>query len=200
MGISHKSDNLFVRPKLLLRRYFLDKYHPTPPRILDCCQGSGKLWAILLKDYPVDTYWGLDKKPKKGRLMIDSERVLQSGKWAADIIDVDTYGSPWAHWLELLRTGTNPLTVFLTIGVMRTSPSSRMGGGGIMQTQVRDALGLGHLKHKVPNAIQGRLHDFIVSYCLRLAIRHGWRIVECQEAFPRKARYIGIRMEKKIIT
>lgn len=191
MGASIKTDNRFLEPKLKLRRHFLARYHATPPRVLDCCQGSGVLWKALLKEFPVEQYWGLDKKRRKGRLTIDSVRVLESGKWAADVLDVDTYGSPWSHWFHALRTGQGPLTVFLTVGLIR------MGGGGMMSKPVLQALRLSGIKRAIPPSLLGKLHDFSVDYCLRQSLAMGWTIIEAQEAFPSdKARYLGLRLEK----
>lgn len=199
MGTTKKTDNRFMGPKLLLRRHFLQRYHRVPPRVLDCCQGSGKLWGALMQEFPVKTYWGLDKKPKKGRIAIDSERILASGKWVADVVDVDTYGSPWGHWFHLLRTGTGPLTVFLTVGLVR------VGGGGMMATVVKQAIGLSKLEPKLVHrqtgpitlkaSLLGKLHDFSVAYCLRQALPLGWQVIEAQEAFPSdKARYFGVHL------
>ncbi len=200
MGLSKKTDNKYLAPKLMLRRYFLTKYHQVPPRVLDCCQGSGKLWGTLLREFPVQTYWGLDKKPKKGRIAIDSERILASGQWVADVVDVDTYGSPWGHWFHLLRTGTGTITVFLTVGLVR------VGGGGMMATVVKEVLGLAKLEPKLAHhktgkvmiraSLLGKLHDFSVDYCLRQALSLGWQVIDAQEAFPSdKARYIGVRLQ-----
>jgi len=44
-------------------------------------------------------------------------RWLRSAKLAVyDVIDVDTYGEPWAHWMEILGRLTKDTTVFLTCG------------------------------------------------------------------------------------
>jgi hypothetical protein len=110
-------DNSNLDAKLDLRRYFLDKYHSAvPPDVLDCCQGDGKIWQQLRSEYEIKSYWGVDYKKKKGRLAIDSKRLLSSSGLSQNVIDVDVYGSPWGHWLELIKNVHRPTTVFLTIG------------------------------------------------------------------------------------
>jgi len=191
-----KTDNKHLAPKLLLRRHFLQQYHTdTPPRVLDCCQGSGVLWSRLLKEFPVTGYWGMDKKPKKGRVLVDSARILASGSWQADVIDIDPYGEPWAHWFALLRTGQAPLTVFLTVGMMQT----RIGGGGLrlISKEVQHVLGVDRLTRKVAPGLLGKLHEVATDYCLRSALSYGWTVVECQEALPSvTTRYFGLRLER----
>lgn len=42
--------------------------------------------------------------------------MLTQPGWQADILDLDTYGSPWKHYNAMLPNLSGPLTVFLTIG------------------------------------------------------------------------------------
>jgi len=186
-----QTDNRFLSAKLLLRRHFLTKYPPV--HVLDCCQGAGTLWKTLKPEYPtIATYWGLDKKPKKGRLMFDSARILESGQWHADVIDVDTYGSPWTHWFHLLKYGQGPMTIFLTVGLIRVA------GGGIMAKGLMRALKLQHFTLPIPPSLLAKLHDTLVGLCLREAVARGWTVLEAHEAFPsEKARYLGIRLTKQ---
>src|SRR6266576_3131176 len=140
---SLKTDNTSPAAKLELRRYFLRAYHATEPiHVLDCCQATGFLWRTLRKEFPLASYWGLDLKPKKGRLKLDSVRVLAQPGWPQNVVDVDTYGSPWKHWTALLPHVTKPLTVFLTIG-----HAHRLG----IDSVTLETLGLGALK--IPPAI-----------------------------------------------
>ncbi len=75
--MSAKTDNSNLASKLALRRYFLDKYHADgPANVMDCCQGDGVIWRELRKQVSVASYWGIDKKAKKGRIKLDSVRVL----------------------------------------------------------------------------------------------------------------------------
>jgi len=117
MGNKTVTDNGCVKAKLELRRHFLRKYHSEqPPRVFDCCQGSKVIWTQLQSEFETKSYWGVDLKPKKGRLKIDSERILNQPGWNFDVIDCDTYGSPWKHYAAIQRHATKPVTVFLTIG------------------------------------------------------------------------------------
>jgi len=151
--------------------------------------GSGLLWKELRKNYHVAEYIGLDVKPRKGRLKIDSARYLEAGGWSHDCIDVDTYGSPWRHWLAVLRFAPDACTVFLTIGLIR------MGGGGSMQKEARDLLGI---PSSTPAGIVGSLHDLSQRTCLAAALDR-FHVVECLEAESNgNAMYIGVRLEKII--
>jgi len=190
MTASKKTDNHDPRAKLNLRRHFLEKYHPQgTARVLDCCMGSGFIWKALRHEWRVAEYVGLDVKPKKGRLKIDSARYLEAGGWSHDVIDVDTYGSPWRHWLAVLRFAPDACTVFLTIGLVR------MGGGGLLPNVIRDLLGL---PPSVPAGIQGRLHGPGERAALGVALRN-FEIVEAVEAESHgNARYIGVRLQRKI--
>ncbi len=118
-----KIDNSNLADKLGLRRYFLDRYHKGREiKVFDACQGRQVLWGILRKEYSC-RYWGVDTKKKKGRLKVNSERVLAEAGWDFDVIDVDTYGQPWRHWESIIKNGSRDVTVFLTIGMVA------VGGG-----------------------------------------------------------------------
>lgn len=186
MGSFKKTDNHDPTAKLDLRRYFLRKYHArTPIHVLDCCQGSGLLWAQLRKEFPVESYWGLDLKPKAGRLQVDSARVLAQPGWSQNVIDVDTYGSPWAHWEALLPQLRGPTTVFLTIGQVMMGVDSRLF----------KALGMG--KMRPPQSIGLKLSGIAVSYLLAKGCDYGIIAVEAAEAASGgSARYIGIHLKK----
>lgn len=182
-----KTDNHDPTAKLELRRHFLRKYHDDgTAQVLDCCQGDGLLWKRLRNEFPIASYWGLDLKPKKGRLKLDSARVVAQAGLPQDVIDIDTYGAPWKHWLAMLPNIQRPTTVFLTIGQV-------VMGGASLQKVVREALGLKELK--VPNAIAAKLNDFGVSALLTSGYDHGLIILEAVEAVSNgHARYIGIRI------
>lgn len=117
MSKKTKTDNGHLDQKLALRRYFFQKYHSAAaPHVFDCCQGSQVIWSQLKSEFTLASYWGVDIKPKKGRLKIDSARVLDQPGWNFDLIDVDTYGSPWKHYAAIQQHATKAVTVFLTIG------------------------------------------------------------------------------------
>lgn len=193
-----KTDNALLAPKLALRRYFLEKYHHDgSAQVLDCCQAQGVIWVNLRKDFAVKSYWGIDVKPKKGRLKLDSSRVLSQPGWPQDVIDIDTYGSPWVHWLALLENlGDRAATVFLTIGQGMKGNLSRQ------PKAVFDALGI-RLEHFNSSAntltvIQSALAELAAIYLLSEAEKKDKLLVEAVEAFPQQnARYIGVRIEPR---
>lgn len=189
MTASRKTDNHDPRAKLDLRRHFLSEYHADgKARVLDCCMGSGWIWGELRREYRVESYLGLDLKPKKGRLKIDSARYLEAGGWNHDVIDIDTYGSPWRHWFAVARVASGSVTVFFTVGLIR------MGGGGNMQAAERDALGI---PKSTPAGIIGGLHEHAQRYCLAAALER-FDVTESIEAESHgNARYIGVRLEIK---
>jgi hypothetical protein len=190
-----KTDNHDPRAKLELRRYFLRKYHADrPPDVLDCCQGGGVLWRKLREEFAVASYWGLDVKPKKGRLKLDSVRVLAQPGWPQNVVDVDTYGSPWKHWEAMLPNIMRPVTAFLTIG------QNKMVGGfqGAPPREVVVALGLDRLAIKIPPILVARLWGIAVSHCLTKTCVYSLMLIEAVEAVSDgNARYIGVRLEPR---
>lgn len=180
-----KVDNSDLGAKLDLRRYFLRKYHgDDPPQVLDCCQGEGLLWKRLREEFNLASYWGIDIKPKKGRLKLDSVRLLQQPGWPQNVIDVDTYGSPWKHWEALLEHIRRPTTVFLTAGQWPMG-TDRM---------ILHSLGLGGMA--IPPGISRKLHGLAVSYLLTRGCVYGNLTIEIVEAVSTgSARYFGVRLE-----
>lgn len=181
-------DNGDLEAKLELRRYFLSKYHTgaEKPRVLDCCQGSGVIWGRLRKEFELASYWGLDVKPKAGRLKIDSARVLAQPGWKENVIDVDTYGSPWKHWVGMQPNVERPLSVFLTIGQWQMGTDSK----------ILEALGLGRVR--IPPGIAVKLHELAVRYLLTTGCTRYISIIEAKEVVSLgNARYLGIRIEPK---
>jgi hypothetical protein len=188
-----KTDNANLPAKLTLRRYFLRKFHSEqPPRVLDCCQGSGVIWRALRKEFSTARYWGLDEKPKPGRLQIDSARILAQSGWNYDVVDIDTYGLPWKHWMGLIKTARNPVTVFLTLGQVS------IGGGSPLTESEASALGLRFTKLAIPRAFVAKtLRELAIPYILSRCEEFGLVITEAAEARTRAAhaRYFGLRLE-----
>ncbi len=185
-----KTDNANLAGKLALRRYFLRKYHSTThTRVLDCCQGHGVIWQTLRNEFKLATYWGLDVKSKPGRLQLDSVRVLEQPGWAANVIDVDTYGSPWKHWLALVANVAQPVTVFLTIG---QNKGPQCYG---VDRRALSALGLDRFSRKLPAGLTRNLQAPAIAYLLHAGAERGVELVEVMEA-PRgfTARYLGVRL------
>lgn len=189
-----KTDNHNPEAKLELRRYFLRKYHADKaPRVMDCFQGQGLLWEKLSAEFKLANYWGVDMKPKKGRLKIDSARILSQRGWMADVVDLDAYGSPWGHWMQLCETcETDNVTIFLTIGMVKQN------GFASMDSSMATMAGC-VFKTKAPRTLLGRIVTGTLPFALRHAKERGLDALEIVEAFPQKnARYIGLRMEKRI--
>lgn len=186
--MAKKTDNHNPKAKLDLRRHFLRKFHAdAPPRVLDCCQGSGLLWRTLREEFEVASYWGLDLKPQKGRLKLDSVRVLAQPGWDQNVVDVDTYGSPWGHWEALLPNVRLPATVFLTIGTKNT----------MERRATRYELAALGCLIDIPIGIEMKLSKITVRYCLAKAWDHA-KISEVIEAERGPAAcYVGVRLEKK---
>jgi len=182
-----KTDNHNINAKLELRRYFLRKYHADqPPSVFDCCQGSGKLWGILRNEYQVASYWGVDVKPKKGRLKVDSSRMLQAGV-RADVVDIDTYGYPWKHWNAINSDLRSPVTVFLTFGLTNI--------GSSVEKCAAEAIGVSGLK--LPSTIWSNIANMSASYCLTKHCEFSTIIEAVESLSDGNARYFGIRVEPK---
>lgn len=181
-----KTDNHNLAAKLGLRRYFLEKYHADGlADVVDCCQGDGVLWGILRKQHAIARYVGMDVKKRKGRLQMDSARYLENPGWRHDVIDVDTYGEPWKHWIALQGNLKRPATVFLTVGTCSV-------GGSAMSPCVRQSVGLTDLK--VPNGIAVKITRQAIPWLLFAS--NQVRVVEAVEAVSDgNARYIGVRVE-----
>jgi len=191
-----KTDNHDPRAKLELRRYFLRKYHADePPDVLDCCQGGGLLWRKLREEFRVRSYWGVDLKPKKGRLKLDSVRILQQAGWPQNVVDVDTYGSPWKHWAAMLPNITQPTTVFMTMAwvVASFQQYDRVA----MQAMKMPA----NIQKKAPKSILAAMTRFATPWLLCMGTEVSITVIEAVEAESTgNARYIGVRLEPQTAT
>lgn len=186
-----KTDNHNPSAKINLRLYFLRKYHPEgTATVFECCQGQGVLWREIGRQYKVKSHWGVDLKPKKGRLKIDSVRVLEQGL-PHNVIDVDTYGNPWSHWEAILHHLVGPTTIFLTIGLVK------MAGGfqGRPCKAVESAL---NLPPSTPPTVFQKLASLSTEMLLAKGQEYS-TIIEAVEAVSiGNARYIGVRVEPKV--
>jgi hypothetical protein len=184
-----KTDNANLASKLELRRHMLRRHHADGDiRVFDCCQGSGVLWGKLRTEFPVTSYWGVDVKPKRGRLKIDSRRVVCQPGLRSNVIDIDTYGMPWDHWVGLLPTIAEPTTVFLTVGLVT------MGGGSPLSKTIRQSLGIPDGWPLSPAFTDELVHMSVQRF---LAMTAGdWRVTDAWESTPgRHARYVGVRVD-----
>jgi hypothetical protein len=178
----------------MLRRYFLEKYHKEGRiDVLDACEGEGVLWGALVEEYEVASYWGLDLKPKRGRVKADSVRILAVKAMPQNVIDIDTYGSPWKHWNALVPNIWQPVTVFLTAGL------NRLGGGTHVALR---AMGMGRLVGLVPASLVSKINFNALGALIGVPCRdHSIEIVEAKEMPSGKehmgtsVRYFGIRLQ-----
>ena len=179
-------NNSHLEVKLELRRHFLRKYHGRDARVFDAFQAAGVIWSTLKKEFALASYWGVDLLEKKGRIKVDSAHVLQQEGWRENVIDLDAYGSPWAHYSNMLRTADHSLTVFLTLG-------SRKGIQRRPLTKMeKAALGI---SFKIPPAIGSALSEVVLEWMLARACAR-FQVAECLEAGPcSTARYFGMRLE-----
>lgn len=184
-----KTDNANMAAKLALRRYMLQRYHADEGiRVMDCCQGSGAIWSALRKEFSVESYWGVDKKKKKGRMQLDSARILEQPGWPQNVIDIDTYGSPWRHYAAMMPNVRGSITVFLTIGQLVTVTVGSLSRASL------EAMGLGQLT--LPKGLHPKLSSISVSYCLASCYDHGIIMHEAVEveSDARNVRYVGVRL------
>lgn len=187
--MAKKTDNHNPAVKLRLRQYFLEKYHADgSAKVFDCCQGGGLMWTTLRRTHPVASYWGVDLKPQKGRLQIDSTRILCQPDLPANIIDIDTYGSPWKHWLAILPNITHDTTVFLTIGSTKVR--------GATDSAVLAVLGC-TFKQSLPVTFYGKLDAIGVNYALARGSDFVKIIESVESVSTGNARYFGLRLQPK---
>lgn len=183
-------DNSHLQAKLDLRRYFLETYHQEQEiRVLDCCQGSGVIWSILRQEFELAAYWGVDVKQKEGRLKIDSRHLMRAAS-TRTVVDIDTYGSPWVHWLEMIPYIAQPTTVFLTIGTMKNNNVTNQSKAVI------SAMGLGQLYSHIPRTLLAKVGGLAVTRLLTVGCDDGIMPIQVVEAIGgNTARYLGIRLE-----
>lgn len=146
------------------------------------------IWGRLKTEFDLGAYWGVDLKRRAGRLKYDSAEIVASKGFDYDVIDVDTYGSPWKHWKAITAHLCGSLTVFLTVG------NVLFGGPG---KNALEKIGLS--RFKIPPGLLRALGENILEFQLGAALEDGWTIERAEEALPRgqTARYIGVRMSRE---
>lgn len=185
--IDTKTDNTKIELKLDIRRYMMQKYLLDQKlSVLDCCQGDGLIWENLRQEFSIDQYWGVDLKAKTGRLKINSIKILQQYGWTQNIIDIDTYGSPWKHWTAMLPNIHQPIIVFLTIGMT-------MFKGSCDDISLK-TMGI-NFKHKLPESFRRKLSIFSIDYCLGLCYNYNIQIVEITEVNVGNVIYMGLYLK-----
>lgn len=186
-GDTKRTDNKFMAEKIAVRMHFLRKFHNGDARVFDACQGAGLIWSEIRGQFAVKSYWGVDLKVRKGRVAMNSVEVLRR-KIKDNVIDVDTYGEPWEHWLAMLPNITQPTSVFLTWPSLCAINMSNL---------VKQFVFGGQLQ--MPPSLYGKLWDYANAMLLTAPERHGLEVVECMESVNKTpSRYIGIHVRPKV--
>ena len=191
-----KKDNSLGATKLHVRNIFLRKYHPQAKvKVLDCCSGQGWIWKNLKRTHPDKNICltRLDKKSIPGVIKCDSIRYLKSVQAKDDIYDIDTYGSPVKHIMELFKKEPQEATIFLTYG--------RISKGGFSNATNEELsiFGLDRWKDISPRTLlSGAVVADPVRVIKTLADRNGLNIIELIEGFPieNNTRYYAMRIKK----
>lgn len=181
-----KTDNGNKVGKIALRKWFLDRYHPSgDAMVFDCCQADARLWTAIRKTHLIKSYWGVDIKPARGRLTIDSVKVLAKSGWNENVIDVDTYGSPWKHFVEIVHNAPHPVVVFLTIGIINaTRKNPRAHGFDEFFS----------LPQSTPQLLAGQVcFRLDVEMAFKYAKKYGTIDTPMEAVSTAGARYIGLR-------
>lgn len=183
-------DNSNLQMKVALRRQMLDAFPLAEYRVFDCCEGDKAIWRMLSQEYKVK-YFGVDRKPQRGRLKFDSARLIQCGM-QFDVIDIDTYGSPWNHWYKFLPCIQKECLIFMTVG------QAFMGGlGARLLPATKHIMGLNRL-NKLPLCVESRLKPLERNYALTYAAQYDILIVQAKSIIPHIGlEYIGIRAKPK---
>jgi hypothetical protein len=180
-----KTDNHNVEAKLGLRKEFI----ANGMSVLDCFSGEGEaIWSTLRKQYQITEYVALDIKAKKNRLKIDSLRFLQSQDWIFDVVDLDAYGSPWSHWMEVLKTNRqSEIIVFLTIG---SAVFGRLSSVALRSM---------NLPKETPSGMHKQLSSESVSFMLAECYKFDWIVIKASEAMNHggSARYLALHLKKQ---
>lgn len=178
-----KRDNSNLTAKLKLREYYLEKYFPDREAIyvLDACAGDSLIWSELKKRYPVKVM-SVDVKRKPGRIAIRSERIMRSAA-GVDIVDIDTYGSPWSKYFALLESlKSRKLVVFLTLGITVY---------GQMQKFFAERVCPQFEGVKLPVGFHRWLQGLLWKDGVAEAYRFGYAVQDCQFIETENVKYIG---------
>lgn len=190
VGSGIETDNAALEVKLELRRRFLREWK-APIRVLDCCEGAGVIWARLRDEFPVQSHWGVDMEPRKGAVRVESARLLEVPGLDVTVVDIDTYGLPWCHYLTLVQyQAPRDMLVFLTVGSVMM-----FGMTPLAQEELR-CLGLDRLSSSLSKHLAGRLREFAIPYVVYRAERHGWRVEDAEivRGGPR-VQYLAVRLQ-----
>ena len=179
-----QKDNHDSTKKLDLRRAFLNDFPKDQPlSVCDCFSGENEvIWTQLRKDFNVGKYLALDIKEKRGRIAMDSLDYLKLQKFDHDVIDLDSYGSPWEHWFEVLKR-VRTCVVFLTIGQVR------------LNIQPKILLRKIGINFKIPASFFWPISQTCIAAGLAESLKN-YRVEKCLEAQNPGGycRYFGIKL------
>ena len=179
-----RTDNSNLAAKVQLRAAYLRTYHSSGGIVFDACQGDGKVWGRLRKKFAVN-YQGADITRKGHALPVDSRRMLSVEHWKWDIVDIDTYGEPWAHWEALCKTADHDCTVFLTWGHIAIM------GGQVSRYPYRAM----SIPQECPQALVASLAPWSLPYLLHFALRQDQQIEDIRVCRPNpRVDYVGLRL------
>lgn len=136
--MTKKTDNKNLPAKLALRRWLIGEAGLGELRVLDLCAGKGMIWNHLRKEFKVKSYTPCDRKPRQpGSIPGEADVLLKAFDLTKfNVIDVDTYGEPWAAWSYLAGRIKEPTAVFLTCGIVAGQ------GGCNLSKESREAIGI----------------------------------------------------------
>jgi len=183
-----KTDNSNMAAKLALRKMLLDELDEDL-RVIDCCAATGQLWRQLKKQYIIKKYVAFDIKPQMpGSIKMDSRDAL---RWMDttpyNVIDIDTYGEPWAHLMAITSRIEHDTAVFLTHGHV---PST----GAVTLSNVSKQLSGIPLEWDIPR--NRNLPPFVASYCLTRCCEH-CTILTSKVKYSPNVDYYGLILTKK---
>ncbi|MCI0717827.1 MAG: hypothetical protein L0338_02390 [Acidobacteria bacterium] len=172
MGSMTKTDNANLELKVELRRRVLKAARfRRPLRVLDLYAGEGKIWRHLRAEFKLAGYTPCDIRPRmagtlKANVTPLFVEAIASGHY--NVIDIDTYGEPWATWAAVAHRIHQRAAIFLTHGVVGMGQTSHMA---------LEAMGIPHAwKIPVkPHIARFAARFFIVPEFVKLRIESAWR-------------------------
>lgn len=126
MGSISKTD---LQLKLELRRRVLRYARFRSLRVLDLYAGEGHIWRALRDEFPMAGYFPCDIRPRQpGSLKANVTPLFVESIASADfnVVDIDTYGEPWASWSAVAKRIRRRTAVFLTHGVVGMGQTSHL--------------------------------------------------------------------------
>ena len=121
-----QTDNRSLRDKVRLRHDICARLGE-PLRVLDLFAGEGWIWKKMGETFPIAAYTPVDIRPRQPgciRLDVNARTIHAFNPNQFNVIDIDTYGEPWAIWGGLAPRIQRRLAVFLTCGVLGRSGNS----------------------------------------------------------------------------